>query len=144
MLRGTKPAIAATVASMLVVAACGSSSGGPSGGSGGGGGKGSVDLAKLADTPIDTRVGKPGGDFRLPIVEPTAIDPYNSQESEGQLVTKNVFDTLVTADVKGNVKKLLAQSYSSNANCTDWTFISSRTRSSPTARRLTPSRSSAR
>ncbi len=120
MLRGKKPAIAAVLASVLAVAACGSS--GKGGSSGGGSGNGAVDLATLSDTPIDARVGKPGGDFRLAIVEPAAIDPYNSQESEGQLVTKNIFDTLVTADVKGHVKNLLAQSYSSNANCTEWTF----------------------
>ncbi len=123
MLRGKKPAIAVAVASVVAVAGCGSSGGSSGGASGGGGGsKGSVDLAKLADTPQDTRVGKPGGDFRLTINEPVAIDPYNSQESEGQLVTKNIFDTLVTVDVKGNVKNQLAKSYSSNANCTDWTF----------------------
>jgi oligopeptide transport system substrate-binding protein len=124
MLGARKPAIAAALVSVMAVAACGSSGGGGGGGAGsGGGGNGKVDIPKLADTPTDSRVGKPGGDFRLHIAEPTAIDPYNSQESEGQLVTKNVFDTLVTADVKGNVTKLLAQSYSSNANCTDWTFI---------------------
>jgi ABC-type oligopeptide transport system substrate-binding subunit len=123
MLRGKKPAVAVAVAGVMALAACGSSGGGSGGSGSGGGGKGSIDLAKLPDTPIDNRVGKPGGDFRLAIVEPTAIDPYNSQESEGQLVTKNVFDTLVTADVKGNVSKLLAQSYSSNADCTDWTFV---------------------
>ncbi len=123
MLRGKKPAVAVAVMSVLAVAACGSSGGsGSGGGGGGGGGNGSVDITKLSDTPIDSRVGKPGGNFRLGISEPTSIDPYNSQESEGILVTKNLFDTLVTSDVKGNVSKLLAQSYSSNADCTDWTF----------------------
>jgi oligopeptide transport system substrate-binding protein len=96
MLRRKTPAIAVALVSALAVAACGSSSSGGSKGTGGGGGNGSVDLAKLPATPVDTRTGKSGGTFRLTIVEPTAIDPYNSQESEGQLVTKNIFDTLVT------------------------------------------------
>ena len=123
MLRGKKPAIAVAVVSVMAAGACGGSS--SSGGSGGSGGSSSsgVNLEKLAQTPIDTRVGKPGGTFRMSIVEPTSIDPWNSQESEGQLVSKALFDTLTTADVKGDVKKLLAQSYSSNADCTDWTFI---------------------
>src|SRR4051794_41156973 len=42
--------------------------------------------------------GKQGGVFRLGIVEPTAIDPYNSQESEGILVTKQLFTGLVGID----------------------------------------------
>src|SRR3982751_284506 len=41
---------------------------------------------------------KQGGAFRLGIVEPTAIDPYNSQESEGLLVTKQLFTGLVDID----------------------------------------------
>ena len=103
MLRRKTPAIAVALVSALAVAACGSSSSGGSKGSGGGGGggNGSVDLAKLPVTPVDTRTGKSGGTFRLTIVEPTAIDPYNSQESEGQLVTKNIFDTLVTVQPDG-------------------------------------------
>ena len=122
MLRGMRRAIVVAVVSVMAAGACGGSSsgGGSSGGSSSGG---AVNLEKLAQTPIDTRVGKMGGTFRMAIVEPISIDPWNSQESEGQLVSKALFDTLVTVDVKGNVKKLLAQSYSSNANCTEWTFI---------------------
>jgi ABC-type oligopeptide transport system substrate-binding subunit len=112
------------VVSALAVAACGSSSGssGSKGSGGGGGGNGSVDLGKLAVTPVDSRTGKTGGTFRLAIVEPTAIDPYNSQESEGQLVTKNIFDTLVTVQPDGKTVKQLADNYSTDATCTNWTF----------------------
>ena len=77
MLQGKKPAIALALASALAT------------GSvwqqlqwrrrGGGTSSGGVDLQKLATTPVDTRTGKPGGTFRLAIVEPTAIDPYNSR-----------------------------------------------------------------
>ena len=122
MLRGKKPAIALAVASVLAVAACGSSKSGGGNGPSGGSGNGSSDLQKLAVTPIDTRVGKSGGTFRLSIVEPTAIDPYNSQESEGILVTKNIFDTLTTVAPDGKIQKQLAASYSSDAACNNWTF----------------------
>jgi ABC-type oligopeptide transport system substrate-binding subunit len=70
----------------------------------------------------DARAGKPGGTFRMAIGEPVAIDPYNAQESEGQLVTKNIFDTLVTIDPSGHLQKQLAATYSRNATCTEWTF----------------------
>jgi oligopeptide transport system substrate-binding protein len=81
-----------------------------------------VTLKTLPTSARDNRVGNPGGTFRMAIGEPVAIDPFNSQESEGQLVTKNVFDTLLTADPSGKVQKLLAADYSRNANCTRWTF----------------------
>jgi len=68
-------------------------------------------------------VSKTGGTFKLGIVEPTAIDPYNAQESEGILVTTQLFTRLteVSSDGSGVVKKL-AESYESNADCTEWTF----------------------
>jgi oligopeptide transport system substrate-binding protein len=78
-------------------------------------------LQSMPVSPRDTRVGKPGGTFRMAIGEPVAIDPYNAQESEGQLVTKNIFDTLTTV-ASGTLQKQLAASYSRNATCTQWTF----------------------
>ncbi len=81
-----------------------------------------VTLQTMTVTARDTRVGKPGGTFRLAIGEPVAIDPYNAQESEGQLVTKNIFDTLVTVTPSGTLQKQLAASYARNATCTLWTF----------------------
>jgi len=120
MLRSKKPAVALAVAGVMAAAACGSSSGG-SGGATGSKSSG-VDLQKLATTPVDTRQGKVGGTFRLSIVEPTAIDPWNSQESEGILVTKNLFDTLTTVGPGGKIEKQLAASYSTDATCNNWTF----------------------
>jgi oligopeptide transport system substrate-binding protein len=123
MLRGKQQAVA-TIAAVGVFAlgACGGSSNG--GGTGGSGNSGSskVDLPKLAVSSVDTRVGKPGGTFRISIAEPVSIDPYNAQETEGLLVTKNIFDTLTTVTSDGKIKKLLAASYSSDATCTNWTF----------------------
>jgi oligopeptide transport system substrate-binding protein len=124
MLRGKKPVIAVfTAAGLLAVAACGSSGGGSGGSTGGGGNNGDINLESLPVTPIDTRVGKAGGTFRLAEVEPTAIDPFNSQDSEGQLVTKNLFDTLTTFTVDGKVEKQLAQSYTHDATCLNWSFV---------------------
>lgn len=67
--------------------------------------------------------GKQGGVFRLGIVEPTAIDPYNSQESEGENVTKAVFEGLVTLDnATAELKPGVAESWTKNADCSVWTF----------------------
>lgn len=66
--------------------------------------------------------GKQGGVFRLGIVEPTAIDPYNSQESEGENVTKAIFEGLVVLDASATLKPGVAQSWSRNDPCTVWTF----------------------
>jgi oligopeptide transport system substrate-binding protein len=81
-----------------------------------------VDLRALPASARDDRVGKPGGTFRMAIGEPAAIDPFNAEESEGQLVTKNLFDTLLTVDPSGKLQKQLAASYTRNATCTVWTF----------------------
>ncbi len=125
MLRGKKVAAAAAAASLLAVAACSSSgtgdTGGANGNAGSGGGK-AVDIEKLPTTPVDGRVGKSGGTFRLAIGEPTAIDPFNASDSDGQLITKNLFDTLTTVTPDGKLTNLLAKSISHNEACTDWTF----------------------
>ncbi len=76
----------------------------------------------MPDSTADQRTGRAGGTFRLAIGEPGAIDPYNASDSEGLLVTRNLFDTLTTVDTSGKLKKLLAASYSSNPACTSWTF----------------------
>src|SRR5437763_4232112 len=66
---------------------------------------------------------KQGGVFRLGIVEPTAIDPYNSQESEGENVTKAIFEGLVTLDnATAELKPGVAESWTKNDACTVWTF----------------------
>jgi oligopeptide transport system substrate-binding protein len=123
MLRDRKPvgALAFAVAGIVTLAACGTSSSSGGGGDAGGG-HSKVDLQQLPDTAIDTRVGRQGGTFRLSTAEPAAIDPYNASEEEGLLVTKNLFDTLTTVGPSGKVEKQLAQSYTSDANCSNWTF----------------------
>jgi len=91
----------------LVAAACGSSGSADKGGNGG----------------QASGQGKQGGVFRLGIVEPTAIDPYNSQETEGQNVTKNLFEGLVTLDNStAELKPGVAASWNRDDACKVWTF----------------------
>lgn len=66
--------------------------------------------------------GKQGGTFRLGITEPTAIDPYNAQESEGILVAKYLFTGLTVADPNGKMEPGVAESWTPNADCTEWDF----------------------
>jgi ABC-type oligopeptide transport system substrate-binding subunit len=78
---------------------------------------------KNAKDQKGTTTGKQGGVFRLGIVEPTAIDPYNAQESEGILVTKELFTGLVDIDnATSEIKPGVAEKWSKNADCTEWTF----------------------
>jgi oligopeptide transport system substrate-binding protein len=84
---------------------------------------GGVPLVGFPETPPPPQVpGKSGGVFRLGIVEPVAIDPYNSQESEGNLVTENVFTELINVNPDGSVSPGVATSWTSNADCSQWTF----------------------
>jgi oligopeptide transport system substrate-binding protein len=64
-----------------------------------------------------------GGTLSYYIAEPTAIDPYNTQESEGTAVECNLFDSLTVIDPKtGKVEAAAADSWSSDASATVWTF----------------------
>jgi oligopeptide transport system substrate-binding protein len=66
--------------------------------------------------------GKQGGTFRFAISEPTAIDPYNAQESEGLLVTKYLFTGLTQVDPDGEVVPGVADKWETNDDCSQWTF----------------------
>ncbi|TDV47081.1 peptide ABC transporter substrate-binding protein [Actinophytocola oryzae] len=75
------------------------------------------------ETPLpDIKEGKKGGTFRFGLTEPTAIDPYNAQESEGLLVTKYLFTGLIQVDPLGEVKPGVATKWEANDDCTEWTF----------------------
>jgi oligopeptide transport system substrate-binding protein len=67
---------------------------------------------------------KQGGTFRIPIGEPAAIDPYQARESEGSNVTVRLFVGLVTYDGNPELKMRpgVAERWSSNNECTEWTF----------------------
>ncbi len=68
--------------------------------------------------------GRAGGVFRIPIGEPSAIDPYNVRESEGTNVAKAIFEGLVTFDENEELKMRpgVATEWAPSADCTQWTF----------------------
>ena len=80
----------------------------------------SVGYPETADLPSSP--GKAGGTFRLGLTEPTALDPYNSQESEGSLITHELFTQLAKVDPAGKTTPSLAEKWSTNDNCSEWTF----------------------
>ncbi|MCX4789116.1 ABC transporter substrate-binding protein [Streptomyces sp. NBC_01221] len=75
-----------------------------------------------ADKGKDGGSGKAGGTFRLGITEPVAIDPYNAQESEGILVTDNLFSGLYEPTADGQVVPVLAESKQVSDDGKTWTF----------------------
>ena len=76
-----------------------------------------------ATTAAGSSSGKTAGVFRLGITEPTAIDPANAQESEGQNVEKNLFEGLVGVDsATAQLKPGVATKWDKNSDCTQWTF----------------------
>jgi oligopeptide transport system substrate-binding protein len=64
-----------------------------------------------------------GGTIKYYLGDITAIDPYNLQESEGTQVGQALFDSLTVIDAKtGKVLPAAADSWSSDASATVWTF----------------------
>lgn len=115
-------AAAGLTAAALVLTACSQKSNeGTSGSNDNGGAKQSS--AGWPETPEpEIKEGKKGGTFKFAVSEPTAIDPYNSQESEGLLVTHLLFTGLIKVDPDGTVKPGVAKKWESNDDCTEWTF----------------------
>jgi len=66
--------------------------------------------------------GHPGGTFHMGVTEPTAIDPYNSQESEGSLITHALFTGLSESTPDGKVVPAMADKWETNDDCSVWTF----------------------
>lgn len=84
---------------------------------------GAKQSAGWPETPEpEIKEGKKGGVFKFGIAEPTAIDPYNAQESEGLLVTKYLFTGLIQVEPNGDVKPGVAEKWETNDDCTEWTF----------------------
>ncbi|MFI9099502.1 ABC transporter substrate-binding protein [Streptomyces fildesensis] len=69
-----------------------------------------------------TGAGKAGGTFSLGLVEPVSIDPVNAQESEGILVTDNLFTGLYEPTADGKVIPALATSKTVSDDGKTWTF----------------------
>lgn len=64
-----------------------------------------------------------GGTFKFYINEPVAIDPYNTQETEGSQVESKLFDSLLGYDwEKEELVPKAAESWESNADATEFTF----------------------
>lgn len=75
------------------------------------------------ETPdVEIKEGKPGGTFRFGITEPTAIDPYNAQESEGILVAQNLYTGLIRVTPDGEPEPGVADKWTTNDDCSEWTF----------------------
>ncbi|MFC4853193.1 peptide ABC transporter substrate-binding protein [Actinophytocola glycyrrhizae] len=112
-------AAAGLTAAALVLTACSQKENEGSGDTGGD----AAPSAGWPETPdVEIQEGKPGGTFRFGITEPTAIDPYNAQESEGLLVTKYIFTGLIQADPDGEILPGVADKWESNDDCSEWTF----------------------
>ncbi len=99
---------AAALALSLVAAACGGTDNDNAGG----------------QTSSTASGAKAGGVFRVPIGEPSSIDPYQARESEGSNVTVRLFTGLVTFDGNAELKMRpgVAESWTPNNDCTEWTF----------------------
>jgi len=111
--RRVKTLAAALTALALLAAACGSSKKSTTTGTTGEGGSSSTSAGGAKD----------GGIFHLGIVEPTAIDPYDSQESEGENVTKAIYEGLVKLDNKtSELLPGVASKWTHTPDCTQWTF----------------------
>jgi oligopeptide transport system substrate-binding protein len=111
-------AAACVTAAALVLAGCSKkeNTSGPSG-------QGGNQESTVPETPdIQVVDGKPGGTFHLGTTEPTAIDSYNAQESEGSLVAHQLFTGLVQTDPKGKVSAGVAEKWSTDDSCNVWTF----------------------
>ncbi|WP_460401772.1 peptide ABC transporter substrate-binding protein [Actinophytocola sediminis] len=114
-------AAAGLATASLVLTACSQQSNTGTDDSGGDGNKEpSVGYPEVENTEVEE--GKPGGTFRLGIVEPTAIDPYNAQESEGILVAEYLFTGLTRTTPDGKTEPALADDWESNEDCSEWTF----------------------
>lgn len=114
-------AAAGLAVSSLVLTACSQQSNTGTDDSGDGGDKpAAFGYAEVENTEITE--GKPGGTFRLGIVEPTAIDPYNAQESEGMLVTESLFTGLAHTNPDGTTDPAAAENWETNDDCSEWTF----------------------
>lgn len=111
--------VALGAAAAMVLSGCAqrSNQGAPQGGAAAGPSVGFPETAPIAVVP-----GKPGGVFRLGITEPTAIDPFNVQESEGTGVSNALFTGLVQVEPDGTVVPGVASDWSTNADCSQWTF----------------------
>lgn len=113
-------AAAGLTAAALVLTACSQKENTGTSDNNDGGAKQSAGWPETPEPEI--KDGKKGGTFNFGITEPTAIDPYNAQESEGLLVTKYLFTGLIQVEPDGSVVPGVAEKWETNDDCTEWTF----------------------
>jgi oligopeptide transport system substrate-binding protein len=113
-------AAAGLSAAALVLTACSQKTNEGSGDNNGGDSKPSAGWPETST--VEIKDGKPGGTFHFGLTEPTAIDPYNAQESEGLLVTKYLFTGLIQVTPDGEAEPGVAEEWTSNEDCSEWTF----------------------
>jgi oligopeptide transport system substrate-binding protein len=114
-------AAAGLTAAALVLTACSQKSNEGTGDNNGGAAP--KQTAGWPETPtVEIKKGKPGGTFRFGITEPTAIDPYNAQESEGILVAQQLFTGLIKVSPDGEAEPGVADKWTANDDCSEWTF----------------------
>lgn len=113
-------AAAGLTAAALVLTACSQKENTGTSDNNSGGAKQSAGWPETPEPEI--KDGKKGGTFKFGITEPTAIDPYNAQESEGLLVTKYLFTGLIQVEPDGSVIPGVAEKWETNDDCTEWTF----------------------
>jgi len=75
-------------------------------------------------TPTPTGTVESGGSFRVALTaDATTLDPWNANEANTQLVTRQIFETLVDYDVGGaKIVPKLAETWSVSPDGGSWTF----------------------
>ena len=85
--------------------------------------EGEVRAASSADASAAADAVHRGGAFQFAITNPVAIDPYSTNEVQGQLVSGLLFDGLTAYDFKqGKLVGLAAESWEGNEDATQFTF----------------------
>ena len=76
-------------------------------------------------TPTPTRAGtiEAGGSFRVALTaDPTTLDPWNANDANTMLVTRQIFETLVDYDSNFRIVPRLAETWSVSPDGRSWTF----------------------
>ena len=82
--------------------------------------------SQAADAPeadADTSGAQGGGTFVWAALDPTGIEPFFAEETQGMEIITNLYDTLTRYDwTNGVIRPLACESYESNADATQFTF----------------------
>ena len=82
--------------------------------------------SQASDAPeadSDTSGAKTGGTFVWAALDPTGIEPFFAEETQGMEIISNLYDTLTRYDwTNGVIKPLACESYEANDDATQFTF----------------------